>query len=100
MESDEIEFRSMFKGGSKIGDGHRVEARAKAERRSTMTAKERARGGKGRSRSLQMNFRCSPAFKALAAGLAKDMGVSVADVLEEAVHGLAKKKGYAGVADA
>lgn len=53
-----------------------------------------------------MNFRCSPAFKKLVAGLAKHMAaeaghqVSIADVMEAAVTVLAKRKGYAGPSDA
>lgn len=94
---DEIEFASMF--GAKFTANAAVEPRRKAEKRATMSDKQRARGG-GRARSVQLNIRCTPAFKALSAGLASHMDVSVADVLEEAVEALAKKKGFTGGADA
>src|SRR3954447_9957990 len=100
---DEIEFASLFTS-SRYGTKAKTEARMQAERRATMTDKQRSRGG--RARSVQLNFRCTPAFKALAAGLAEHMTlasgkeISVADVFKEAVPLLAKRKGYKGPPDA
>jgi hypothetical protein len=44
----------------------------------------------------RINFRCSPEFKELVAGLAKHLDCSIADVLEDAAEMLAKAKGYEG----
>ncbi len=94
---DEIEFASLFTA-SPYGKSAKSEKRILAERRAVMTDKQRSRGG--RARSIQMNYRCTPAHKALAAGLAEHMQVSAADMYEEAVALLAKKKGYKGASDA
>ena len=90
---DEIEFASLF-AGSRYATKTKTATRMKAERRAAMTEKQLSRGG--RARSVQMNFRCTPAFKALATGLANHLNVSVADIIEEAVEALAKRKGYGG----
>lgn len=45
-------------------------------------------------RTTQINFRCSPAFRELAAGMAKHLECSIADVMEEALDVLASAKGY------
>lgn len=94
---DEIEFASLF-AASRYGQSAKNDARMKAERRAVMTDKQRSRGG--RARSAQMNFRCTTAFKALVAGLSEHMDISAADMFEEAVTSLAKKKGFKGTSDA
>jgi hypothetical protein len=45
---------------------------------------------------VQLNFRCSPEFKALVAGLAKHSDVSIADVMEDAIAMLAKARNFKG----
>ena len=100
---EEIEFASLF-AASPYGKSAKSETRMKAERRAAMTEKQRSRGG--RARGEQENFRCTAAHKKLAAGLAEFMSkqadekVSLADMYEEAVALLAKKKGYKGPSDA
>lgn len=92
--SDEIEavesFASMFGAGYAQAPG-RVEQRMRAEKRSSLTAKQRKRGA---VRTAQINYRCTPAYKALAAGLAKHCDASIADVMEEALAMLAKVKKF------
>jgi hypothetical protein len=86
-------FASLFAGPP--GDQQR-EARAKrikAERRAQLTEKQRKRGGNA-VRTTQINFRCSPAFRELAAGVARHLECSIADVMEDALEMLAKAKGY------
>ena len=92
--TDEVDsFTAMFAGPP--GEKQRAsrEARAKKERRTQLTAKQRKRGG---VRTTQINFRCSPEFRDLVSGLAKHLNCSIADVLEEAAHMLADAKGYEG----
>jgi hypothetical protein len=67
--------------------------RAKKERRTQLTAKQRKRGG---VRTTQINFRCSPEFRELVSGLASQLNCSIADVLEEAANMLADAKGHEG----
>lgn len=90
---DEAEFASLFEA-SRFATKTKIDKRAGAERKASQTEGQRSRGG--RARSAQMNFRCTPAFKALASGLSASMEVSIADMLEEAVAALAKRKGYKG----
>ena len=94
--SDELEavesFASMFAAGFGAQPG-RVEKRMRAEKRSNLTDKQRKRGA---VRPAQINFRCTPGFKALAAGLAKHTDASIADVMEEALAMLAKSKKFEG----
>lgn len=93
-ETDENEsFAKMFAAAGFADKSNRVEARLKKEKRSSMTAKQRHRGA---TRTAQINFRCTPEFKALAAGLAKHCDASVADVMEEALAALARAKGFGG----
>jgi hypothetical protein len=94
--NEEIDsFASMFDGPP--GDRQREAraARKKAERRTQLTEKQRKRGGSA-ARTDQINFRCSPTFHALAAGMAKHLDCSIADVMEEALQMLASAKGYGG----
>jgi hypothetical protein len=67
------------------------EKRTQKERRAQLTERQRNRGG---VRTTQINFRCSPAFRVLARGMAKHLDASIADVMEEALEKLAKDKGY------
>jgi hypothetical protein len=93
-EQDQVDsFASMFPGPP--GERHREarNARVKAERRMQLTEKQRRRGGNA-VRTTQINFRCSPAFRELAAGMAKHLKCSIADVMEEALDVLASAKGY------
>ena len=76
------------------------EARAKRERRTQMTVKQRKRGA---VRTEQINFRCSAEFKAKADSLKTFLDCSIADLLEEALELLAeasRAKGYKGGTDA
>ncbi|MBS0240346.1 MAG: hypothetical protein JSR89_18190 [Proteobacteria bacterium] len=104
-EEEEAEFASLFSASAKFASKTGTERRVKAERRAAMTDKQRTKGG-SQGRTIQMNFRCTPAFKRLAAGLCGHMAaqsgndVSTADMLEEAVKLLAKQKGYKGAPDA
>ncbi|WP_072377637.1 hypothetical protein [Hyphomicrobium sp. NDB2Meth4] len=74
--------------------------RAKAERRSQLTAAQRQR--QQAKRTSQINFRCSPEFFAdahhIKGYLAEQRGhpVSVADVLEEALVLLKRRHDYKG----
>jgi hypothetical protein len=77
-----------------VGQCEARKVRVKAERRAQLTEKQRKRGGNA-VRTTQINFRCSPAFRELAAGLAKHLECSIADVMEEALDMLASAKGYA-----
>lgn len=91
-EKEEVaDFASMFGGGYAKTD--RTEQRLRAERRASMTEKQRHRKG-GAMRTAQLNFRCSPAFKKLASGLAKHRDCSIADMMEDAVAMLAKDSNY------
>lgn len=92
-EEQEVEsFASMFAAGFGAKPD-RIERRMKAEKRSTLTEKQRRRGA---VRTAQINYRCSPAYKALASGLAKHCDASIADVMEDALALLAKAKNFKG----
>jgi hypothetical protein len=94
MNEDQVDsFTSLFPGPP--GDQQREvrKVRVKAERRAQLTEKQRKRGGNA-VRTTQINFRCSPAFRELAAGLAKHLECSIADVMEDALELLASAKGY------
>ena len=86
-------FTSLFAGppGDQQREARKV--RIKAERRAQLTEKQRKRGGNA-VRTAQINFRCSPAFRELAAGVAKHLECSIADVMEDALDMLASAKGY------
>ena len=94
MSEDKIDsFAAMFAGSGFAANAERIEARATAERRQNLSDKQRSHSAK---RSAQLNFRCSPAFKAQVVALTKHMGSSVADMMEEAVALLAREKGLSG----
>jgi hypothetical protein len=94
MRDDEAveSFASMFQAGF-AAEPDRIEKRQRAERRSSLTAKQRKRGA---TRTAQINYRCTPAYKELATGLAKHCEASIADVMEEALALLAKGKKFSG----
>jgi predicted HicB family RNase H-like nuclease len=97
--NEEIDsFASMFDGPPGERQREARAARKKAERRTQLTEKQRKRAGGNAVRTDQINFRCSPAFHELAAGMAKHLGCSIADVMEEALQMLASSKGYGGSA--
>ena len=92
-EDEAIEsFASMFQAGF-AAEPERIEKRMRSEKRSTLSAKQRKRGA---TRTAQINYRCTPAYRELAAGLAKHCKASIADLMEEALTMLAKTKGYSG----
>ena len=99
MTSDEVEsFASMFSGPPGASRRHTREVRAQKERRTQLTEKQRHRSA---VRTTQINFRCSPEFKARVDGLKaflgkKGINVSIADIMEEALELFAKDKDYAG----
>jgi len=68
------------------------EARAKKERRTQLTNKQRNRGA---VRTEQICFRCSPGFKARLHVMRDHMDASIADVLEDALMLLERAKGVA-----
>jgi hypothetical protein len=93
MRDDEAveSFASMFRAGF-AAEPERIEKRQRAERRSNMSEKQRKRGA---TRTTQINYRCTPAYKGLATALAKHCDASIADVMEEALALLAKAKKFA-----
>jgi hypothetical protein len=93
MTEDVDSFAQMFAGPPGEKQRKSRQAREKRERRTQLTAKQRQRGA---IRTTQINFRCSPEFRELVAGLAKHLDCSIADVLEDAAHMLADAKGYGG----
>ena len=81
--NEEIDsFVSMFNGPP--GDKQREarKARMKKERRTQLTEKQRKRSA---TRTEQINFRCSPEFRALVAKLAQRLDLSIADLMERAL---------------
>jgi hypothetical protein len=86
-------FASLFPGPPGEQQREARKARIKAEWRAQLTEKQRRRGGNA-VRTTQINFRCSPAFRELAAGVAKHLECSIADVMEGALDMLASTKGY------
>jgi len=94
MREDEAvdSFASMFQTGY-AAEPERIEKRQRAERRSSLTPKQRKRGA---TRTAQINYRCTPAYKQLASDLAKHCDASIADVMEEALALLAKAKRFSG----
>lgn len=94
MREDEAvdSFASMFQAGF-AAEPERIVKRQRAERRSSLTPKQRKRGA---ARTAQINYRCTPAYKQLASDLAKRCDASIADVMEEALALLAKAKRLSG----
>ena len=69
------------------------EERARKERHSQLTEKQRRRGA---VRTAQLNYRCSPEHKQLVLDLSKFLDSGIADMMEEAMALLAKTKGFKG----
>lgn len=83
--SDEVDaLITMFKGPP--GEEQRAarQIRAKKERRTQLTPKQRKRGG---VRTTQINYRCSPAYRAAVDRCVTAAGgtTSIADIMEEAL---------------
>ena len=97
MSSDaEVDSFAKIMGLAPGSDEHRKsrDQRAKRERKTQQTEKQRRRRA---VRTDQENFRCSPAFKARARSVAKNLGYdSLADMYEDAIEALAKAKGKGG----
>jgi hypothetical protein len=94
--NEEIDsFVSMFSGPP--GDKQREarKARMKKERRTQLTEKQRRRSA---TRTEQINFRCSPEFRALVAKLTRQLDLSIADLMERALELLASEQGGEGQA--
>ena len=85
----------MFSGPP--GDKQREarKARVKKERRTQLTEKQRRRSA---TRTEQINFRCSPEFRAHVAKLTQQLDVSIADLMERALDLLATEQGREGQA--
>lgn len=80
-------FEAMFRDPPTARRADR-EVRAKKERRTQLTDKQRARAA---VRTTQLCFRCSPEFKArVALAQSRLQRRSVADVLEDAMDALEK----------
>jgi hypothetical protein len=99
MRDDEAvdNFASMFQAGF-AAEPERMEKRLRSEKRSTQSAKQRKRGA---VRTTQINYRCSPPHRKLAAGLAKHLSdpertVSTADLMEDALIMYAKAMKFDG----
>lgn len=94
MTEDVDSFASMFDGPPSSRRPKR-EARAQKERRTQQTAKQRHRGA---IRTEQINYRCSPQYKAKLKAMQKFLGDgwAIADVAEAALDALAQAKGFEG----
>lgn len=88
---EEIEFLSVFPPNKRYGAETKLDKRLKAERRAQLSERQLSRGG--RVRDAQMNFRTTPAVKAMAATLAGKLGLSIAETVELAISGLASQHG-------
>jgi hypothetical protein len=93
MNDDEgMDFISGFKAA--FGNPARTQARWKAERRAGLTPKQRARlRGRNTIPKTQMNFRVTSETKAQLEALSKALGVSMTDVLVQAVAAFSKTRG-------
>lgn len=92
-DDEGADFLSAFKGafGRATPETKKhLGERLKAERRAGRTPKERSRGGKGLARPVQINFRASKETQATLKALADSLDCSIADVIEQAVFGMAK----------
>jgi len=77
-----------------FGDPAHTQARHKAERHAGLTSKQRAKL-RGRTPKTQMNFRVPRVTKAQLEALSKALGMSMTDVLVQAVAALSKTHGKA-----
>ena len=92
--NEEIDsFVSMFSGppGDKQRETRKV--RMRKERRTQLTEKQRQRTA---TRTQQINFRCSPAFREQVAELSKQLDMSIADLMQRALDLLAREQGGQG----
>lgn len=81
--SDDIDsFVAMFPAPPGKEQRARREARARKERRTQLTEKQRRRRA---VRTTQLNFRCSPEFKERTTRLARQLNMSIADLMEAAI---------------
>ncbi len=86
-------FAAMFEGPP-VSRRQAREVRIQKERRTQLTEKQR---GRSAVRTAQINYRCSPEYKARLHGLQEFMGgAAIADIQEEALELLIKAKGYKG----
>jgi hypothetical protein len=86
-------FAAMF-AGPPASRRQAREVRVQKERRTQLTEKQRGRRGE---RTAQINFRCSPEYKARLQAIQEHLGgVAIADIQEEALELLAKDKGFKG----
>ena len=69
--------------------------RMKKERRTQLTEKQRQRTA---TRTDQINFRCSPEFRAEVAVFCKQLDISIADLMERALDLLKKEQSVQGQA--
>ncbi len=90
MIEDIDSFAAMFAGPPGEAQREARETRARKERRTQLTEKQRRRGA---VRTAQLNFRCSPAFKQRTALMAAQLDCSIADLMEMAIEELARAKG-------
>lgn len=89
---DEITFAAMFAGIKPADRKEARDARITKEKRAQLSDKQLRRGA---VRTTQINFRCSPAFKAKVDMVKAKLGDdwSVADVMEAALDVFAESKG-------
>ena len=90
MMDDIDSFAALFRAPPGEAQRQAREARARKERRTQLTEKQRRRGA---VRTAQLNFRCSPAFKQRTTLLAAQLDCSIADLMEMALEELARAKG-------
>lgn len=90
--SDEVDsFVGMFDGPPGEKQREARKNRAKKEKRTQLTPKQRKRGG---VRTTQINYRCTPDYRELIAAMAKHAGVSIADLAEMALEAYADQIGF------
>lgn len=98
-DAEGIDFIDGFKAAfgnlaRTFGDPAHTQARWKAERRAGLTPKQRAKL-RGRTPKTQMNFRVTSETKAQLEALSKVLGMSMTDVLVQAVAAFSKTHGKA-----
>jgi hypothetical protein len=96
-DEEGINFIDGFKAA--FGNPVRTRARWKAERRAGLTPKQRAKL-RGRVSKTQMNFRVPSETKAQLEALSKSLGLSMTDVLVQAVAAFAKVASHSPASEA
>ena len=86
-------FAAMF-AERKAAAPKAVERRKQAERKANRTVAERA-ARRPLLRSEQMNFRATPETRAIHNKIASQLGCSMADIYDRAIHELAKREAVA-----